>query len=207
MWRVLARRSSSRLAGMRRRSRGWPASGGAGRAQARTLGKVSARQRRPAWAATRCRPDGRRAARAGGTRRCVRWRRRGPSGRAAAGPGGRRRWRPGSGRGRGQGRGFQQRAPVAVGAEVTGAGCGTVAGDDAEVLGADGLDAGHALSVGLLQDKRLAWLSRASVSRTRQGKLLSRSGLVNPQPERQSGEAKRVFLFSQPPYHGRSCRP
>ena len=94
--------------------------------------------------------------------------------------------------------GFEQRAAVKVGEEVARAGLGTIDGEDAKVLGADRLDAGRELAVGLLQHEAFCGLGRGRGSQTRHGILLSGRGLLHPQPERQSGEGKRFFCSANP---------
>jgi len=74
---------------------------------------------------------------------------------------------------RGQGRRLPQRAAVEVGAAIAGACLGAVAGDDAEVFGADGLNPWRELAVGFLQDKGLLGPDRPCRWRTGQGNLLS----------------------------------
>src|SRR5206468_10451081 len=93
----------------------------------------------------------------------------------------------------------QEHTAVEVGEEVAGARLGTVDGDDAEVLGPDGLDARREEAVGFLQDKALAGPARACGSQTWHGSLLSGRENVCPQPKRQGeGKEKRTFFSANP---------
>lgn len=101
-----------------------------------------------------------------------------------------------------QGGRFEEHAAIEVGEEVPGAGLGTVEGDDAEVLGSDGLEAGREEAVGFLQDEALAGPARACGWRPWHGSLLSGKGTVHPQPKRQERGREETFFLSEPPYHG-----
>src|SRR5438445_2961007 len=97
-----------------------------------------------------------------------------------------------------QGSGFEEHAAVEVGEEVAGAGLGTVQGDDAEVLGSNGLDAGRQQARGFLQDEALAGLGRGRGSRTwHRSFLSSREGESSTQ-KAGTGPREEIFFSANP---------
>ena len=96
---------------------------------------------------------------------------------------------------------FEEDAAIEVGQEVARARLGAVEGEDAEVFGADLLDAADELAVGLLQDQGLGGLATTSRTSTWHDCLLGGRGIMHPRPKRQRGEAKSFTFPCQPPYH------